>query len=122
MVAAFVLGFWCLWMGDREPKPLLEGLFFAFLAIVINGFMKWQVPNPDTIWLIHWGVVAAWAAIMLFMADTFGSNLAFRLIISLVAAGGYFWLDQNGCGLAAGWVGGSAEQCIMGTPADKPGV
>ncbi|EGY52135.1 hypothetical protein [Neisseria shayeganii] len=120
MLAAFVLGFWCIWLGDREPKVLFEGLFFAILAIVINGFMNWQIPNPDTVWMVHWGVVAAWAALMLFLSDTFGGNLGLRLVIALVAGGGYFWLEQNGCGMAAGWLGESAQQCISGTPAPQP--
>jgi len=63
MLMAFVLGFWCLWMGEREPSVLLEGLFFAIIAIVGNGFMQWKVPDPDTVWALQWGLVWVWAAV-----------------------------------------------------------
>ena len=97
---AFILGFWCLWMGEREPNVLLEGFFFTVVAIAANGFMQWQMPNADTVWALQWGLVWAWAALMMFVVD------------ALVAGGGYFWLEQNGCSLAAGWLGAQAE-CVQ---------
>ncbi|WP_231881776.1 diacylglyceryl transferase [Eikenella sp. NML99-0057] len=112
MLMAFILGFWCLWMGEREPSVLLEGLFFAIIAIVANGFMQWQMPNTDTVWALQWSLVWAWASLMMFVVDTFGSNLGIRLVVALVAGGGYFWLEQNGCSLAAGWLGAQAE-CVQ---------
>ena len=111
MLMAFVLGFWCLWMGEREPNVLLEGFFFTVVAIAANGFMQWQMPNADTVWALQWGLVWAWAALIMFVVDTFGSNLGIRLVVALVAGGGYFWLEQNGCGLAAGWLGAEAK-CV----------
>ena len=69
MLMAFVLGFWCLWMGEREPSVLLEGLFFAIIAIVGNGFMQWKVPDPDTVWALQWGLVWVWAAVMMYLVD-----------------------------------------------------
>ena len=112
MLMAFVLGFWCLWMGEREPSVLLEGLFFAIIAIVGNGFMQWKVPDPDTVWALQWGLVWVWAAVMMYLVDTFGTNLGVRLAVAVVAGGGYFWLEQNGCSLAAGWLGAQAE-CVQ---------
>ena len=93
-------------MGEREPNVLLEGFFFTVVAIAANGFMQWQMPNADTVWALQWGLVWAWAALMMFVVDRFGSNLGIRLVVAAVAGGGYFWLEQNGCGLAAGLFGG----------------
>ena len=112
MLMAFILGFWCLWMGEREPNVLLEGFFFTVVAIAANGFMQWQMPNADTVWALQWGLVWAWAALMMFVVDRVGSNLGIRLVVAVVAGGGYFWLEQNGCGLAAGWLGAEAK-CVQ---------
>ena len=106
MLMAFILGFWCLWMGEREPSVLLEGLFFAIIAIVANGFMQWQMPNTDTVWALQWGLVWAWASLMMFVVDTFGSNLGIRLVVALVAGGGAEWL-LLGCRL----VGCAGRMC-----------
>ncbi|MBH5328928.1 diacylglyceryl transferase [Eikenella sp. S3360] len=111
MLMAFVLGFWCIWMGEREPSVALEGLFFTIMAIVANSFMHWTMPEPDTVWALQWGLVWAWAILMMFLVDKFGENGLIRLVIALAAGGGYFWLERNGCGLAAGWLGTEAE-CV----------
>lgn len=109
---AFVLGFWCIWMGEREPNILIEGLFFAIIAIIANGFIQWQVPEPDKVWALHWGLVWFWASLMMFVVDKFGANLGARLVVAIVAGGGYFWLERNGCVLAADWLGAQA-QCVQ---------
>ena len=112
MLMAFILGFWCLWMGEREPSVLLEGFFFTVIAIAAIGFMLWQMPITDTVWAFLWGLVWALSELMMFVVDTFGSNLGIRLVVAAVAGGGYVWLEQNGCGLAAGWLGTEAT-CVQ---------
>ena len=112
MLMAFILGFWCIWMGDREPNVPVEGFVFALVAIIANAFMTWKVPTPDSVWLLQWGIIWIWASLMMFLVDKFGENLGIRLVVALAAGGGYFWLEQNGCGLAAGWLGAQGH-CVQ---------
>lgn len=114
MLAAFILGFWCIWMGEREPATLFEAMAFTILAIIIQGFMQWKVPTPDTVWMLSWGLVMALAATSFILIDRFGSNLGFRLAIALIAGGVYYWLETNGCNLSAEWLDASPARCLNG--------
>lgn len=114
MLAAFILGFWCIWMGEREPATLLEAFAFTVLAIIIDGFMNWKVPTPDSVWMVSWGMVMALAAVSFILIDRFGSNLVVRLAVALIAGGTYFYLEQNGCTIAAEWMDASAGRCLNG--------
>lgn len=114
MLAAFILGFWCIWMGDRQPAVLLEAFFFTLLAVIIKGFMDWSVPTPDGVWWTAWGLVMALAAVSFMLVDKFGGNLGARLAIAVAAGGIYFWLEQNGCRIAADWLGAEAGRCLSG--------
>lgn len=104
MFLAVILGFWCMWIGDREVRFLLEAFFFTLIAIVANGFMNWGLPEPTNEWMVQWGVIWAWAALMFFIVDKWGSNLAVKLFFGLVAGFGYFWLEKNGLAMAQGWL------------------
>ncbi|UOO82496.1 diguanylate cyclase [Uruburuella testudinis] len=104
MLEAFVLAFWAIWAGDREIYALTESLGFMILVVLLRTATAFELPHIDLIWGVAMGILWLYVAVAFWLVNRFSRSFAGTMMMSALAAAGYFWLSQHNAALAANWV------------------
>lgn len=111
LLAAFVLGFWCIWSANRDINSLMESLGITIVAIIAKALMEWSgVPNFTPTLLATWGILFVFKVVVLEILDRYSSSMGVNMAIAVASAAGWFFLAQylfskEGVDLISGLVG-----------------
>lgn len=110
MLAAFVIGFWCIWSANRDINSLMESLGLTLIAIIARSLMEWSgMPQIDSVFLASWGILFVFNVVLLEVIDRYASSMGINMTLAVAGSVGWFFLAQyifseKGAAMVAGWV------------------
>lgn len=110
MLAAFVIGFWCIWSANRDVNSLMESLGLTLIAIIARSLMEWSgMPQIDSVFLASWGILFVFNVVLLEVIDRYASSMGINMTLAVAGSVGWFFLAQyifseKGAAMVAGWV------------------
>lgn len=95
MIEAFVLGFWAVWLAERQISAASEGLVFIILVNIMRSFQSLQLPDLGVYWALEMSVL--WlAAVLVFYAVDRHSDTFVRTLLSTLAGCLFYYVVGMG--------------------------
>lgn len=95
MMEAFVLGFWAVWLADRQISVVSEGLAFVILVNIMRAFQALELPVLGGFWAVEMAVL--WlAAVLVFYAAGRCSETFIRTLMSASAGCLFYYFVSAG--------------------------